>query len=201
MLPVAGMLCVVFGASLMPGTITQLATGHYAHVLPYGRARLLASGFCTVALVAAVASATREPLLPPRDVPPMRLVFERAFTLSLLGYTLLYIVLWFMGRSRSIGKLVGLAGVIATLALPLRFFGGAIDVARLALGRLRAALGSARGRVTARSAARARRGAGPSTRSPSGSAATRIAAAGAKSTSCSGPQTRGRSRSARSRRC
>jgi hypothetical protein len=39
----------------------------------------------------------------------------------LLAYTLLYVVLWFIGRSRSTGKLAGLAAAIAALALPLRF--------------------------------------------------------------------------------
>ena len=121
MLPVAGMLCIVFGASLMPTLCTRLATSHYAHVLPYGRAKLLASAFCTVALVAAVASATAS-LYYLRTPIPVGLAFERAFTVSLLAYTLLYIVLWFTGRSRSIGKLVGLAAAIAALALPLRFF-------------------------------------------------------------------------------
>jgi hypothetical protein len=120
MLPVAGILCVVFGASLMPTMLTRLATSHYAHLLPYGRAKLLASAFCTVALVAGVASVTAS-LYYFHSTFPMRLVFERAFTVSLLAYTLLYIVLWFIGRSRSIGKLVGLAGAIAALALPLRF--------------------------------------------------------------------------------
>ncbi|HUO65896.1 MAG TPA: hypothetical protein VMV37_00075 [Gammaproteobacteria bacterium] len=121
MLPVAGMLCVVFGASLMPAMLTRLATSHYTHLLPYGRAKLLASALCTVALVSAVASATAS-LYYLRTPIPIGLVFERAFTVSLLTYTLLYIVLWFMGRSRSIGKLVGLAAAIAALALPLRFF-------------------------------------------------------------------------------
>jgi hypothetical protein len=120
MLPVAGMLGVVFGASLMPSMLTRLATSHYAHVLPYGRAKLLASAFCTVALVAAVASATAS-LYYVHSTFSMRLVFERAFTVCLLAYTLLYVVLWFIGRSHSIGKLVGLAAAIAVLVLPLRF--------------------------------------------------------------------------------
>ena len=121
MLPVAGILCVVFGASLMPAMFTQLATSHYAQVLPYGRAKLLASAFATVAIVAAVASATAS-LYYLQTPLPIGLVFERAFTVSLLAYTLLYIVLWFIGRSHSIGKLVGLAAAIAVLVLPLRFF-------------------------------------------------------------------------------
>jgi hypothetical protein len=120
LLPVAGILCVVFGASLMPSMLMRLGTGHYAHMLPYGRTKLLASAFCTVALVAAVASATAS-LYYLRTPVPITIVFERALTVSLLAYTLLYIVLWFIGRSHSIGKLVGVAGAIAALALPLRF--------------------------------------------------------------------------------
>jgi hypothetical protein len=52
------------------------------------------------------------------------LVFERAFVVSLLTVSLLYVVLWFTGRTGSaIGLLVGSLVAIATLVLPIGFIG------------------------------------------------------------------------------
>jgi hypothetical protein len=119
MLPVAGILCFVFGASLLPTMFIRLATSHYAYVLPYGRAKLLASAFGTVALVALVASATVSIYYKQLGF-SLGLMFQRAFSVSLVSYTILYGVLWFIGRSGSIGKLVGTAAAVATLVLPLR---------------------------------------------------------------------------------
>ncbi len=120
MLPVAGVLCFVFGASLLPSMFMRLATSHYAYVLPYGRVKLLASAFGTVALVALVASATVT-LFYMNAGFPFGLMFRRAFLVSLTSNTILYGVLWFIGRSSSIGKLVGVAAAVATLVVPLRF--------------------------------------------------------------------------------
>jgi hypothetical protein len=120
LLPVAGILCVVFGASLLPSTFMRLATSHYSYVLPYGRQKLLASAFGTVALVALTGSATVS-VFYQRAGFPMGHMFHRALCVSLLSYTVLYCVLWFIGRSSSIGKLVGTAAAVATLVLPLRF--------------------------------------------------------------------------------
>src|SRR5262245_23540851 len=55
-IPVAGLLCVVFGASLLPALFARLASSHYLYVLPHGRTKLLASTFATVALVALFAA-------------------------------------------------------------------------------------------------------------------------------------------------
>src|SRR5262245_11429148 len=52
LLPVAGLLCFVFGASLLPALFARLATSHYLYVLPHGRTKLLASAFATVTLTA-----------------------------------------------------------------------------------------------------------------------------------------------------
>ena len=120
MLPVAGLLCFVFGAALLPSVFMRLATGHYAYVLPYGRVKLLASAFGTVTLVALIVSATIS-LFYQKAGFPLERMFERGFCVSVLAYTVLYGVLWFIGRSSSIGKLVGAAAAIATIVLPLRF--------------------------------------------------------------------------------
>jgi len=121
LLPIGGLLCVVFGASLLPASFARLASSHYVYVLPYGRMKLLVSAFATLALVALIAALTitvyyyRSPL----SLGP---VFERAFVVSLLTVSLLYVVLWLAGRSSSAtGLLVGSLAAIATLVLPIRF--------------------------------------------------------------------------------
>jgi hypothetical protein len=121
LLPVAGVVCIVFGASLLPTLFARLASSHYLYVLPYGRAKLLASVLATLALVALSAAGTttvyyvRTPLA-------LDVVFARAIVVSLLTCSLLYVVLWLTGRSRSaIGLLVGSLVTIVTMVVPLRF--------------------------------------------------------------------------------
>ncbi len=121
LLPVAGTVCFVFGASLLPALFARLAASHYLYVLPYGRAKLLVSAFATVALIALFAAGIvtmyyyKTPLA-------LDLVFERAFAVSLVTTSFLYVVLWLTGKSGSpIGLLVGTFVAIVTLILPLRF--------------------------------------------------------------------------------
>ena len=83
--------------------------------------KVLASAFATFALIALVAACTitvyyvRSPMA-------LDLVFERAFAVSLLTVSVLYVVLWVTGGSGSpIGLLVGSLVTIATLVLPIRF--------------------------------------------------------------------------------
>jgi hypothetical protein len=123
LMPVAGLLCVAFGASLLPALFARLASSHYVYVLPYGRAKLLVSAFATLTLVALAAACTitvyyvRSPMA-------LDLVFERAFVVSLLTASLLYVVLWLTSRwSSAIGLLCGSLVAIATLVLPIRFIG------------------------------------------------------------------------------
>jgi hypothetical protein len=167
LLPVTGILGIAFGAALMPTMAARLATSHYLCVLPHGRIRLLASVFGTVVLVAALASATAS-VYYVRTTVPLDVVFQRAFAVSLLSYTILYGVLWLTGRSSSaIAKLVGTAALIATLTLPLRFIAVpstslvgpwiacALLWAALALGfllapQLQAAVGRAKNRLARR---------------------------------------------------
>ncbi|HEX5421383.1 MAG TPA: hypothetical protein VFY39_15430 [Gammaproteobacteria bacterium] len=120
LLPVAGVLCVALGASLLPTLVARLASSHYLYVLPQGRTKVLVSVFATITLVALVAAGgttvyyVRTPLA-------LDVVFARGFVVALLTYSLLYVVVWVAGRaSGPIGLLVGSIAVIVTLVLPLR---------------------------------------------------------------------------------
>jgi hypothetical protein len=119
--PVAGVIAVAFGASLLPTLFARLAASHYLYVLPHGRIKILASVFVTLTLVALVVAGTttvyymRTPL-------QLDVVFERAFVVALLTSNFLYVVLWITGRTSSaIGLLVGSIVMIATLVVPLPF--------------------------------------------------------------------------------
>ncbi len=119
--PIAGVIGVAFGASLLPTLFARLAASHYLYVLPYGRVKILASVFTTITLVALVAAGTTT-VYYARTPMQLDVVFERAFVVSLLTCNLLYAVLWLTGKSTSaIGVLVGSIVMIATLVLPLRF--------------------------------------------------------------------------------
>jgi hypothetical protein len=119
--PVAGIVAVAFGASLLPTLFARLAASHYLYVLPHGRIKILASVFVTLTLVALVVAGTttvyymRTPL-------QLDVVFERAFVVALLTCNLLYVVLWLTSKASSaIGQLVGSIAMIATLLVPLPF--------------------------------------------------------------------------------
>lgn len=120
LLPVAGLLCFVFGASLLPALFVRLASSHYLYVLPHGRTKLLASALATVALTALFAAGiitmfyARTPLA-------LDLIFQRAFAVSFVTASFLYVVLWLTSKSGTIGLLVGSFVMIATLVLPLIF--------------------------------------------------------------------------------
>ena len=120
LLPVAGLLCFVFGASLLPALFARLASSHYLYVLPHGRTKLLASAVATVALTALFAAGIivmyyyKTPLA-------LDLIFQRAIAVSFVTASFLYVVLWLTGKSGTIGLLVGSFVMIATLVLPLTF--------------------------------------------------------------------------------
>jgi hypothetical protein len=122
LLPVAGLLCFVFGASLLPALFARLATSHYLYVLPHGRTKLLASAFTTVALTALFAAGIvvmyyyETPLA-------LDLIFQRAIAVSFVTASFLYVVLWLTGKGGTIGLLIGSFVMIATLIVPLRFIG------------------------------------------------------------------------------
>ena len=120
LLPVMGLLCFLFGASLLPALFARLATSHYLYVLPHGRTKLLVSAFVTVALTSLFAAGIvtmyyyRTPL-------SLELIFQRAIAVSFVTASFLYVVLWLTGKSGTIGLLVGSFVMIATLVLPLIF--------------------------------------------------------------------------------
>ena len=120
LLPVAGLLCFVFGASLLPSLFARLATSHYLYVLPHGRTKLLASAFATVALTSLFAAGivvmyySKTPLA-------LDLIFQRAVSVSFVTASFLSVVLWLTGKGGTIGLLVGSFVIIATLVLPLIF--------------------------------------------------------------------------------
>jgi hypothetical protein len=120
LLPVAGLLCFVFGASLLPALFARLASSHYLYVLPHGRTKLLVSAAATIALTALVAAGIvtmyyyKTPLA-------LDLIFQRAFAVSFVTASFLYVVLWLTGKGGAIGLLVGSFVLVATLGLPLRF--------------------------------------------------------------------------------
>jgi len=120
LLPVAGLLCFVFGASLLPAMFARLASSHYLYVLPHGRTKLLASAFATVALASLFAAGVvtlyyyKTPLV-------LDLIFQRAFAVSFATTSFLYVVLWLTGKGGPIGLLLGTFVMVATLVLPLKF--------------------------------------------------------------------------------
>jgi len=119
-LPVVGLLCFVFGASLLPTLFARLATSHYVYVLPHGRTKLLASALATVALTSLFVAGIvtmyyyRMPFA-------LDLIFQRGFAVSFVTVSFLYVVLWLTGKSGTIGLLVGSFVLVATLVLPLIF--------------------------------------------------------------------------------
>jgi len=119
-LPVAGILCFTFGASLLPALLARLATSHYLYVLPYGRAKLLTSAFATVALTAVFAACVVTMYYSMMPF-ALGLVFQRALAVSFVTASFLYVVLWLTGKGGNIGLLAGAFVLIATLVLPLRF--------------------------------------------------------------------------------
>ena len=120
LLPVAGLLCFVFGGSLLPALFARLASSHYLYVLPHGRIKLLVSAFATIALAALFAAGIivlyyfKTPLA-------LDLIFQRAIAVAFVTTSFLYVVLWLTGKSGTIGLLVGSFVLIATLVLPLIF--------------------------------------------------------------------------------
>ena len=98
--PVAGVIAVAFGASLLPTLFGRFAASHYLYVLPYGRIKILASVFITLTLVALIAAGTTT-VYYTRTPMQLDVVFERAFVVSLLTCNLLYVVFWLTGKSSS----------------------------------------------------------------------------------------------------
>jgi hypothetical protein len=120
-LPLVGILALFFGSSLMPLVFGRLAMGHQIHVLPGGRAKLLASALCTALLIALTAGGVGLVYYTAYQI-DLGSVFARGFTVSFLTYSALYVVFWTISRLRSApGVLAGAMLVIIALAVPARF--------------------------------------------------------------------------------
>ena len=121
MAPIIGMIGLLFGGALMPTMTARFAAGHWLYVLPYGRPKVLVSALLTVLLLTVIGAATIALYYVQTPLPP-ETAFRRALAPLLLTYTLLYVVLWLIGRHRSpVGLLAGTLVIIATLTLPLRY--------------------------------------------------------------------------------
>jgi hypothetical protein len=131
---VLGYIMLFLGTALMPLTFGRLARSHAIRVLPYGRVKLLLSGFITVALIA----------LPPAIITPLTYatgvstdtytIFTNpdlkayVITLSQLMYTFmvlvagwLYLAMYFITSQRSIGGVVkGLLVILILIYAPSR---------------------------------------------------------------------------------
>src|SRR5688572_24424389 len=113
-LPIAGLLCFTFGASLLPTLLARFATSHYLYVLPYGRAKLLASAFATVALTALFAACIVTMYY--YQLPfGLELVFKRALAVSFVTASFLYVVLWLTGKAGTSAPLPGRFVLLSSL--------------------------------------------------------------------------------------
>ncbi|HET8695993.1 MAG TPA: hypothetical protein VFO94_00825, partial [Gammaproteobacteria bacterium] len=121
MLPLAGIVALVLGGSLMPSMVSRLAAGHYSHVLPHARGKLLASALCTVTLIVVVASAAMKVYMG-QEMPFVS--FGRLFAGWMLTLSCTYLALWIASRLRSsLALIAGTLLVLAALVLPARFLG------------------------------------------------------------------------------
>jgi hypothetical protein len=140
-LPSLGMLAVLAASTLLPLIVSHLATSHLIYVLPYGRLKVLASAAATVVMLALVAGGITVSYYVRLRV-PLVAVFERAFVVATVSYSVLYVMFWIVSSIRNaVGLLAGALLILGSLALPLRFIAAPdTPVAWLALAAL---LGSA----------------------------------------------------------
>ncbi len=119
-LPQFGVLTLFFGSALMPRVATTLAFGRLVHVLPYARVKLAASVLLTLLALTTLTGLIAMVFY--LQLPtPLRLAFWRSASVAFMTYTLLYVIVWWIGRARtSMGVLGGAMLVIATLSLPMR---------------------------------------------------------------------------------
>lgn len=112
--PVLGLFGMFFGTFMLPVVLGQLSHTRRLHALPHGRTRIVASAVACVTLVAATNTLIFAFYIPP----PFRDDF-RTFSAALAGFTLLYVVVWLITRSRTpFGRLSSSMLLIAALAIP-----------------------------------------------------------------------------------
>lgn len=112
--PVLAVIGLFFGTFLLPVVLGQLATARRLRALPQGRFKVIVSALLCVVLIA-LAYTVMFALYVPAVFRDDLLTFSGA----LAGYTLLYVVLWLITRSRTVfGKLASSMLLIAVLAIP-----------------------------------------------------------------------------------
>jgi len=101
------------GAGLMPVMVGRFAVSHQIYVLPHGRLKVLASALATVVLVSlsgpivVTAALWNLPVL--ADEP----IFAMTFIANFFVFSVIYMVFWFVSRSRTTMGLLG--GSMATV--------------------------------------------------------------------------------------
>jgi hypothetical protein len=114
--PVLTILGLFFGTFMLPLVIGQLSTTRRLHALPNGRAIVLSSAFACVTLIAFAFTFL---MLSPLPAPYREGLYLREFSGALVGFTLLYVALWFVVQSRTaFGKLTSSMLFIAVLSIP-----------------------------------------------------------------------------------
>lgn len=121
LMPLVGVLMFFFAGAMMPLMFASFASGRLICVLPHGRLKVLASALATLTLVSVLSGLSTVVLYTGLPIDP-RTVFIRTTTVMFFTYMVMYVILWWIGRSRStIGVLGGAMLTIATLSLPVRF--------------------------------------------------------------------------------
>jgi len=121
LLPIVGVLLFFFGTALIPRIVTHLAASHIIGVLPRGRLKILASAFTTLSVVTVISGLATVVHFLNFPVSPWT-IFIRATSIMFFTYTVLYIIVFWIGKTRNtIGVLGGAMLAIATLSLPVQF--------------------------------------------------------------------------------
>jgi hypothetical protein len=121
LMPIVGVLMFFFASAMMPVMFANFACGRLICVLPHARLKVLASAIATLILVSVVSGLATVVHFTGLPI-AARTVFVRTTTVMLFTFMVLYVILWWIGRSRStIGVLGGAMLTIATLSLPVRF--------------------------------------------------------------------------------
>lgn len=121
LMPIVGVLMFFFASATMPLMFANFAAGRLICVLPHGRLNVLASALATLILVSVVSGLSTVVHFTGLPIDPGT-VFIRTTAIMFFTHMVMYVILWWIGSSRSvIGALGGAMLTIATLSLPVRF--------------------------------------------------------------------------------
>jgi hypothetical protein len=118
-----GVLALFFASSLLPVVLDRIALGGSIRVLPWGRARLLASVACTAALIAVLTALAAVLAFYKYPVPvALDETFVRTFLVAFVNFGIMYVAVWLVSRARTgAGLLASSMLVLLSIGLPLRF--------------------------------------------------------------------------------